>query len=82
MLLFEVAAAAVKFLLYGVGKSVRGFSLLLCRRLDFEALRTFLEMGNLIRDLDNMVLKFILKGSIDFLVWMTSLFRRRIPSWL
>ena len=84
LLLFEVAAAlaAVKFLLYGVGKCVRGFSLLLCRRLDLEALRTFSEMGDLIRDLDNMVLKFILNGTIDFLVLMTSLFRRQISSLL
>ena len=84
LLLFEVAAAlaAVKFLLYGVGKSVRGSNLLLCRTPDLEALRTFLEMGNLIRDLDNMVLKFILNGTIDFLVLMTSLFRRQISSLL
>ena len=74
-----VPAAAVMFLLCKVEKSVHGLNLLLCRRPDLELeLKTFPALGNLNRDLVNMVLKFILNGTIDFLVLMTSLFRCQI----
>ena len=60
-------------------KAVAAEKLLLCEKLrsglllgsslaDFEALKTFPQLVTLIRDRVNMILKFILNGTIVFLV--------------